>query len=63
VNRRRVAALLRELADEIERAEVPSPAANDTRPKYQRRVCKASPEDVAQAAEVLKRRGVVPSGR
>jgi len=70
VNARRIAAILRkraaldiELAEAFEQDAPPAPAANDTRPKYARRGGKASAEDVARAAEVLKRRGVLPSGR
>lgn len=64
MNRARVAALLRELADELEREDVPTPA-NDVRPRRRRaRPAIVVPEDATdldmkRAIDVARRRGIV----
>lgn len=62
MNVRRIAALLRELADEIERDAAPAPPAEAPHRKrelYQ----KKTPEGHARAAAALRRAGVYPSSK
>lgn len=67
MNTRRVAALLRELADEIERDD--APAANDAKPPTRRRATPPPPRsDIpetakAEAQRALRRLGLLGSKR
>lgn len=65
MNAHRIAALLRELADELDSAPVPSPPANDERPRRRRqRPIVAPPQDVSdvdvqRAVDAARRRGIM----
>lgn len=65
MNPRRIAALLRELADELDSGATPAPPANDERPRRKRqRPIVVPPQDVSdvdvqRAVDAARRRGIM----